>query len=52
MDYFSGMNGPESCKPLKVPNVEGEQLGNVMNVHSSGQPGIVDVDTLYSVLFQ
>ena len=43
VDYFGWMDGPEQGEALKVPDVDGKQLRDPMNVHTRREPGIMNL---------
>ena len=40
------MNNANSVKAPEVPNIDGQQLPNAMDIHACRQPGVVDLHTL------
>jgi hypothetical protein len=40
------MNHEESVEALKVVDVDGQQMGDAMNVHARGEAGVMDLHAL------
>jgi len=46
------MDGAETTKTVKVPNVDCQQLIYSMDVHCGCEPGVVDLGTLHFVFHE
>jgi hypothetical protein len=45
MNYLDRMDGVEPREALKVPDIDGQQLRDPVNVHARGQAGIMYLHT-------
>ena len=45
-DHLGGMDYEESVKALKVPDVDGQQVRDAVNIHALSQPSVMDLHAL------